>query len=249
MDFVDGSLARSSTTLFSETEHLRWLAAAVTSKDQANVIARLATRSSQVYTGKTVDPNASFNADEANNDPGIEAAAAGKSGAHKAPAKPAAKLGVIVTKKAPVVPVKAVNGVMHIEAAKFAKTEGQGMFFNQPGVMLHDSYTPEGKPDGSQQVYFAQQMKYCWAEYDVSVPATGMYEVSVKAAAVNDDQMLLVGCGTNKETTVWIPMSYGLWQESKAEKIRLEQGLQKIRVSAPSQRGVALKWIELKPKV
>jgi len=239
MDFVDGSMARANAAQFSETEHMRWLAAAVTSKDQANLIARLATRTSQVYTGKKVDPNASFNADEANADPGVE----------KGAAKPAAaKLGVIVTKKAPVVPVKAVNGVMHIEAAKFTKTEGQGMFFNQPGVMLHDSYTPEGKPEGSKQVYFAQQMNYCWTEYDVDVPAAGEYEVKMKAASINDDQTLLVGCGTNKETTIWIPMSYGLWQESKPEKIKLGQGLQKIKVSAPNQRGVALKWIEFKPK-
>ena len=50
---------------------------------------------------------------------------------------------------------------------------------------------------GGKQIYFQQQMKEQWADYTLDVPAAGTYEITMKAACINDDQVLEVCSGTN----------------------------------------------------
>lgn len=56
--------------------------------------------------------------------------------------------------------------------------------------------------------------------------------------------------GTVKDGRAWIgiPCTYGLWHTTKPVDIRLVKGPQTLWIFAPYQRGVSLKWFELKPK-
>lgn len=236
-DFVEGSLARSRATQFSQVEHLRWLASSLASKDQATAVMGVAQKIAQAVPAVKTDLNASLNPEEANADPGVETAAAGKPVAKNDPAaKPAAA--------ARIEPFKPVNGVFHVDAGIFSKTEGEGMFSYQPGVIHQDCYT------GGKQVYFAQQMKSCIAEYDIDAAEAGKYEITMKVAAINDGQVLQVGSDAfNAVAYVKIPMSHGLWATTEPVEVKLIKGLQKIQISTvPNQRGVALKAFDLKPK-
>jgi hypothetical protein len=235
--FVEGSLARSRAAQFSQVEHLRWLASALSSKDLAAGIMGVAQKIAQAAPAVKTDLDASLHPEEANAEPGAEAAAAGK---------PAVK-EIAAPSPAPAVkvePVKAVNGVIHVDAGSFSKTEGQGIWFHQPGVMLQDCYT------GGKQVYFAQQMVNCMAEYDIDAPEAGKYEMTMKTAAINDGQMLQVGSDQfNAVVYVKLPMTHGLWTTTQPVDVKLVKGLQKIQISTiPNQRGVALRSFDLKPK-
>jgi hypothetical protein len=70
----------------------------------------------------------------------------------------------------------------------------------------------------------------------------------MRVAAVNVDQVLDIGAGTNKLTTINIPNTTGLWTTTEAVDMKLNKGTQTLRISAPFQRGVALRWFELKSK-
>jgi len=157
-----------------------------------------------------------------------------------APAAPATTVAAT-----PPAPVKAVDGVLTVDAAAFTKQQGEGMFGGYPGVIVMDS------PSGGKQIYFAQQMKFCWAEYVLDVPASGTYEVTMKAACVNEDQVLDVCSGTNVLATAAIPLNYGLWETTKPVDVKLEKGIQSVRIALPvnnPKRGIALKSFQLKPK-
>jgi hypothetical protein len=56
--------------------------------------------------------------------------------------------------------------------------------------------------------------------------------------------------GTVKDGRAWLnfPWTRGLWTTTKPVDIRLVKGTQTIWIFAPYQRGVALKWLELRPK-
>jgi hypothetical protein len=53
----------------------------------------------------------------------------------------------------------------------------------------------------------------------------------------------------NAIATVPLPLSYGLWLVSKPVALKLEKGIQTVRIQTPTtehKRGIALKWFELK---
>jgi hypothetical protein len=94
-------------------------------------------------------------------------------------------------------------------------------------------------------------MKSQWADYILDVPAAGTWQITLKAAVINEDQLLEVCSGSNVIATVPIPLSYGLWQETKPVELKLEKGQQTLRIQTPTtehKRGIALKSFELKAK-
>lgn len=141
-------------------------------------------------------------------------------------------------------PFKEVPGTVHVEAEMFTNSFGEAAYPDQQKgcVLVQDCFT------GGKQVYFQKNMKISWAEYLIDVPATGVYGVWMRTAAVNFDQVLDIGLGTNRLATVRVPNSTGLWATTEPVDVRLDKGAQRIRVTAPFQRGVALRWFELKAK-
>ena len=231
-DFVEGSMARSRVEQFSQVEHLRWLGAAMGSHAQTAAVLAAAQKVAQEVPATKVDMNASLKPEEANADPGVEGA------------KPGAPVGKKDSSaSASAGPFKVVNGVIHVDAAAYIKQEGQSMF-GGPSIIVQDCHT------GGKQIYFPQQLNSCWAEYAVDAPAAGKYEITMKAAAVNDGQLLEVGSDAfNAVSLVRIPMTHGLWATTVPVDVKLVQGAQKLRVAViPGQRGVALRSFELKPK-
>jgi hypothetical protein len=245
-DFLAGVEKRSDSAKFSQVEHLRWLASAMATADKASAVMGIARKINDSITAAKTDLTASLKADEAEADPGVKAAA--KAGTLKGAAAKAGTLkgtaaGASAAK--PTAPVKVAAGVIHVEAAYFAKTGGKISWGGQfPNVLVHDSYA------GGKQVYFQQQLKEQWADYTVDVPAAGTYVITMKAACINEDQWLEVCSGTNVLAKVQIPLNFGLWEEAKPVEINLKGGRQTIRVQTPTtehKRGIALKWFELKP--
>ena len=98
-------------------------------------------------------------------------------------------------------------------------------------------------------------MKEQWADYVLDVPVSGTYQITMKAACINADQVLEVCSGDAVIATVPIPLSYGLWEETKPVELRLETGIHTIKLQTPvsvnaenHKRGIALRWFELKAK-
>ena len=130
-------------------------------------------------------------------------------------------------------PFKAAPGVIHVEAEAFSEMSG---------VCVYDCFT------GGKQVNFQKNMTTSWIDYTIDVPATGTYGIVMRVAAVNVDQVLDISAGTNKIATINIPNTTGLWTTTEAVDLKLNKGTQTLRISAPFQRGVALRWFELKSK-
>jgi len=143
-------------------------------------------------------------------------------------------------------PIGPVGGVIHVLAAAFTKTGGQISWGGQfPHVLVH--HGPTGQP----QVYFQQQMKSQWADYLIDVPAAGTYRLVMQAACVNDHQVLEFCSGDKMLAQVAIPLTYGLWQETSPVELRLDKGVQTLRVQTPTtehKRGIALQSFKLKSK-
>ena len=98
-------------------------------------------------------------------------------------------------------------------------------------------------------------MQFQWADYRIDAPAAGVYQIVMKAACVNVDQVLEVASGETKLATVDIPLSYGLWQDTKPVELELAKGMQTLRVQTPlsaaaenHKHGIALKEFKLKAK-
>ena len=77
----------------------------------------------------------------------------------------------------------------------------------------------------------------------------------MKAACINEDQLLEVCSGDKVIATVPIPLEFGLWQETKPVELKLEKGTQTVRVQTPvsvnaenHKRGIALRSFELRAK-
>lgn len=130
-------------------------------------------------------------------------------------------------------PFKKVPGVMHIEAEAYAKTSG---------VRLLDCYT------GGKQVNFQKNIKTSWIDYTVNVSTSGVHELTLRIATPNVDQVLHVFSGESKLATVDVPNTTGLWGTTEKVELKLKRGAQTLRLLAPYQRGIALKWLELKAK-
>ena len=130
-------------------------------------------------------------------------------------------------------PVKLKSGGTRIEAAEFS---------SMSGVRVHDCFT------GGKQVNFQKNIESSWMDYALDVPAAGTYAVELKAATPNDGQILDVSCGAKKLATIKVPNTTGLWGMTPAVDVPLERGRQTLRISAPFQRGVAVRYLELKSK-
>jgi hypothetical protein len=176
--------------------------------------------------------------------PGEEKAAAEQPSKTAAP-KPAAP----ITRQS-VEPAKAVDGVIRVKAANFAQTGGKISWGGQvPHVLIHESF------GGGKQVYFQQQMREQWADYVIDAPAAGIYKIMMTAACINVDQLLEIFSGETRIAVVDIPLSYGLWQDTPPVELKLEKGVQALRVQTPKsikyenhKRGIALRSFELRPK-
>ena len=236
-DFLAGVAERSRAADFSQVEHLRCLASALAAPAPAAAIMEIAHKIQQTAPATKTDLTSSLKADEAEADPGVKASATAKPGKVKKADPTTARAGA---------PIKAVAGVIHVEAASFAKTGGEISWGGQfPNVLVHDSFT------GGKQVYFQQQMKSQWADYILDVPAAGTWQITLKAAVINEDQLLEISSGDKVIASVPIPLSYGLWQETKPVELKLEKGPQTLRVQTPTtehKRGIALKSFDLKVK-
>jgi len=130
-------------------------------------------------------------------------------------------------------PFKAEPGVMHVEAEAFSKMSG---------IMVYNCYT------GGKQVNFQKNMNSSWIDYSVDVPASGVYGLTMRVAAPNYKQVLNISSGKDNLATIKIPNTTGLWKTTKEVKLRLKKGTQTLRLSAPYQRGIAVRWFELKSK-
>ena len=95
---------------------------------------------------------------------------------------------------------------------------------------------------------FYKNVESSWAEYALDAPVAGIYELVMKIAAANLDQTLDIGVGENKLATVKVPYTTGLWGTSDGVELKLEKGVQTVKISSPFQRAVAIRWLELKPK-
>jgi hypothetical protein len=234
-EFLEGAAARAEAEQFSRVEHLRWLAAALAPAERSVTIKKLSTQIAAAPRKSRTDLTSSLKPEEAEADPGVHPP-------RQSASKPSAE------KPSPMVnvaPAKFLSGPVTLEAAAFSQMGGEASYpgLQIAGVRVHNSY-PEGR-----QIYFQSNMKSAWVDYPVEVPDTGSYVLTMTTAAANLDQILDVSCGDAKLATVDVPMSHGLWAPTKGAVVQLEKGLQEIRISAPFQRGVALKSLELKPAV
>lgn len=216
-DFLAGVKERAHSEEFSQVEHMRWLAASLARPERATPVMEIAHALQKSLADIKPAPDASRT--------------------------PKAPSGNPTPRESPE-PVKAYDGVIHVEAAAFAKTGGKISWDGQkPYVEVYDCYT------GGKQVYFEQQMKEQWADYVVDVRSSGIHEIVMKAACINVDQSLEVCVGTNVIATVPIPLEYGLWVQTSPVALQLEKGVQTLRIQTSTKqhmRGIALRWFELR---
>jgi hypothetical protein len=233
-DFLAGIEKRSDAARFSQVEHLRWLASALRASDKSSAVMTIATQINDSITASKTDLKASLKPEEAEADPGV------KAGHSQAPASSLAGKSAGTS--------KSLSGVIHVDAAAFAKTGGKISWGGQfPNVLVHDSF------GGGKQIYFQQQMKEQWADYTIDVPAAGTCQIVMQAACINEDQLLEICSGGKVVAMVPIPLKFGLWQQTKPVELKLERGKQTLRIQTPlsvnaenHKRGIALKWFELK---
>lgn len=212
-DFLAGVAERSRATEFSQVEHLRWLASALTSRERAAAVMALGHKIQRSAPAASADLSASEKAAEAEKETSAEGAV---------PKAPAA---------GPRAPIRIAPAGTRVEAAAFS-----GM----SGVRVYDCYT------GGRQVNFQKNMESSWVEYRLDVPETGTYTLALTAATPNNGQVLAAGVDAGQPTTIEVPNTTGLWGVTPAVAIRLEMGIRTLRLTAPYQRGIALRWLDLK---
>ena len=225
--FLAEKTKRYRVAELSQIAHLRWVALAVSSKERvAAVRAVVATIRKPV---NTTNPLGVPSKD-------IDAIAWG----------PPATAAASAAAQPPLQeePLKSAPGVIHVKAESFTDSFADPLYpAEQSGrVYVYDCYT------GGKQVNFARNMKISWIDYPIEVPETGTYAMEIMVAAANRDQVLDVSCGTEKLGTIKIPGTTGLWKKMEPVDIKLNKGSQTLRISAPAQRGVAIRWFELTPK-
>ena len=101
---------------------------------------------------------------------------------------------------------------------------------------------------GGKQVNFDKSLESSWLEYTLDVPAAGNYVLQVKAATPNEGQFFEVAAGANPAVNLPIANTHGEWGMTVPVELKLEKGSQKVKISAPSQRGVAVSQFTLKAK-
>ena len=130
-------------------------------------------------------------------------------------------------------PFEVVPGVIHVEAESYSKISG---------IKVYACFT------GGKQVNFQKNMKSSWIDYTLDVPAAGTYGMTMRLAAANREQVLHISRAEEKLATIKVPSTWGLWRTIPEVNIKLNKGAQTLRVSAPFQRGIAIRWLELKAK-
>jgi hypothetical protein len=228
-EFLSEMTKRYRVAEFSQVEHLRWLASTLSSEERADAVRN--------WVGKIRKPvNTTTPLEVPAKDIDIITEGASPTTA----ASNAASTPVLVQEE----PFKADPGVIHVEAETFANSFAEPAYpAEQKGcVYVYDCFT------GGKQVNFQRNMNLSWVEYSIDVPETGTYGMEVMLAAANRDQVLDVSCGTEKLGTIKIPGTIGLWKKMPPVDIELKKGKQTLRISAPLQRGVAIRWFELKSK-
>ena len=98
------------------------------------------------------------------------------------------------------------------------------------------------------QVNFQKNTDDSWISYAVDAPDSGAYSLVMKLAAPNRDQVFNVSAGGRPVATMNIPYTRGLWGITPPVDVQLEKGEQQLRIAAPRQRGIAVKWLELRRK-
>jgi len=132
-------------------------------------------------------------------------------------------------------PFKPLPGVIHIEAEACA---------DAGGISVHPCF------EGGKQVYLNRNAKNT-LKYVFDVPAKGVYVLTWRTAAVNYNQVLDISVGARgvwRKATIKVPNTHGLWGTTEGVEVELDKGRQTLWLSTPSQRGIALKWLELKSK-
>ncbi len=212
LDFMAAVQDREHSAEFTQVEHLRWLAAALSAPAKTTVM-EVAHKIQKSLSSLKTDTTASLKPEEAEK----EVTAAAKA----------------ATAAAAQAPVKLTAGATRIQAAAFA---------NMAGANVFDCFT------GGKQLNFGKSLDNSWVEYALDVPAAGSYLVTMKAAAANVEQVLNLKVGAGEAATVKVTWSTGLWDMTPAAELKLEKGLQTLRLSAPFQRAVSIEYLELKPK-
>jgi len=130
-------------------------------------------------------------------------------------------------------PFKPVAGVIHVESETFSKMSG---------VKVYDCFT------GGKQVNFQKNIQSSWIDYAIDAPKAGAYGLTIRHALGNREQVLNVQIGDSKPITIKVPNTHGLWKTSPAADVKLAKGSQRLRIATPYQRGIAIRWFELKSK-
>jgi len=128
-------------------------------------------------------------------------------------------------------PFKPVPGVIHVEAESFARMSN---------VKVYNCFT------GGKQVNFQKNIPSSWIDYTIAAPKAGTYGLTMRHAVANREQVLHVHVGDGKPMTVSVPNTWGLWKTSPPVDVKLNKGPQTLRISTPYQRGIAIRWFELK---
>ncbi|MEI8374261.1 MAG: carbohydrate-binding protein [Planctomycetota bacterium] len=220
--FLAEKTKRYRVAELSQIAHLRWVALTVSSKERVDAV--------RTVVGKIRKPvNTSNPLGVPSKD--IDAIAWG----------PPATIPALHSVEEP---FKVAPGVIHVEAETFTESFADPLYpAEQEGhVYVYDCFT------GGKQVNFARNMKISWIDYSIDVPEAGTYAMEIMVAAANRDQVLDVSCGTEKLGTIKIPGTTGLWKKMEPVDINLKKGPQSLKISAPLQRGVAIRWFELTPK-
>ena len=212
LDFLAGVQQRTHLSEFSQIEHLRWLASALTTPETAAAVMEVAHKIQKSLAEVKTDVTASLKPEEAEKEPTSQ---------------------VKTTADSLNGPIKVTIGTTQIEAAAFS---------SMSGVKVYDCFT------GGKQVNFQKNIDESWLDYTLQVSTAGTYSLTFKVAAANVDQVFYLKTAVGEPVTVKIPWSKGLWDTTPAVDIRLEKGVQTLRISAPLQRAIAMRFLDLKSK-
>jgi hypothetical protein len=183
---------------FSQAEHLRWLADALKSKEQASAVKGVAEQIRKNPKGLRTEH---------------------KLTCVRYPPPQEEK------------PWPSVAGVQHIVASEWLKA---------------DKASRIASFDFGKQVNF-QKNSEGWVEYKVNVPKAQTYGITIGHAVANGNCRVRIYAGDTK--VGWMPLNNtsGLWGKTKEVDFELPQ-TETLRFVFPFQRGVAVKWFELRAK-
>jgi hypothetical protein len=196
--FLEIVNARDHAVDFSQAEHLRWLADAAKSKDQAAALKQAAAWSEKNPQGPKTGH---------------------KLTCRKYPPPQEEK------------PWQAVPGVQHLVATEWSK---------------NDKASRLPSFDFGKQVYF-QKNEDSWVEYKVNIPKAQTYGITIGHAVANGNCRVRIYVGDTR--IGWMPLNNtkGLWGKTKECDFQLPQ-TETLRFVFPAQRGVAVKWFDLRAK-